>query len=174
GMCHIHPVEAMVFDSGKMDFGLGKYGLPDPEEVHRWSEDNKGEIVKILQDGGMVPDLVGTCKFFMYVGVELEDYANMLEPVTGWEVSGEDLLKSGERASNLQRLFNLRAGFTSADDQIPARMKSRPEFGVYEGEPDCRIRDYQSMLVDYYRARGWDEKTGRPNSDKLEELGLFP
>lgn len=172
GMCHIHPVEAMVFDSGKMDFGLCKYGLPDPEKVPRWSEEGKGEIVKILQDGGIVPDLVGTCKFFMYVGVELDDYAKMLEPVTGWEVRGEDLLEGGERASNLQRAFNIREGFSAVDDEIPERMKSLPEFGNYANEPRCEIEDYQSMLIDYYKARGWNSTTGEPTDEKLKELGL--
>jgi len=28
------------------------------------------------------------------------------------------------------------------------------------------------MLDDYYEARGWDEKTGRPTRATLERLGL--
>lgn len=31
GMCHIHPLEGMVYDSGKFDWGLMKYGIPDPQ-----------------------------------------------------------------------------------------------------------------------------------------------
>ncbi|MBS3787026.1 aldehyde ferredoxin oxidoreductase family protein [Candidatus Bipolaricaulota bacterium] len=172
GMCHIHPVEAMAYDAGKVSFGLEKYGLPDPDEVPRWKEEGKGEIVKTLQDGGIIPDIVGTCKFFMYFGVSLDDYAEMLESVTGWDAKGEDLLLAGERTNNLQRLFNIREGFSGKDDRIPKRMKSQPEFGYYVEEPDCSISDYQGMLNDYYEARGWDKETGKPTGRKLEELGL--
>ncbi|MFQ6618941.1 MAG: aldehyde ferredoxin oxidoreductase family protein, partial [Fidelibacterota bacterium] len=42
GMCHIHPLEGMAYDSGKFDFGLVQYGLPDPNTVHRWDEKGKG------------------------------------------------------------------------------------------------------------------------------------
>lgn len=172
GCCHIHPVEAMAYDSRKEDFGLRKYGLPDPDDVGRWSEEGKGKMVKILQDGGIVPDLVGTCKFFMYLGVTLEDYAQMLNSVTGWNLTGKDLLTAGERVNNLQRLFNLREDFAADDDLIPDRMKSLPEFGFYSDETDCQISDYKGMLIDYYRARGWEPESGKPSSSKIEELGL--
>lgn len=172
GMCHIHPVEAMAYDSGKEDFGLSKYGLPNPDEVPRWSEKDKGRIVKTLQDGGMVPDLLGTCKFFMYVGVTLDDYAEMLQSVTDWNLNGEDLLTAGERANNLQRLFNNREGIAKEKDQIPERVKAQPGFGKYQSEFDCSIKDYQRMLIDYYRARSWDETTGKPSRRKIKELGL--
>ncbi|UCF98440.1 MAG: hypothetical protein JSV89_02640, partial [Spirochaetaceae bacterium] len=51
GMCHIHPVEAMAWDSGKMTWGLEEYGLADPEAVDRWAEKGKCREVKLLQDG---------------------------------------------------------------------------------------------------------------------------
>ena len=35
GMCHIHPLEGMAYDSGKMDWGLMKYGVPDPNECRK-------------------------------------------------------------------------------------------------------------------------------------------
>jgi len=172
GMCHIHPVEAMAYDAGKVDFGLQEYGLPDPDEVPRWKEEGKGEMVKTLQDGGIVPDIVGTCKFFMYLGVSIDDYAEMLQAVTGWETTGEDLLFAGEKVNNLQRLFNIREGLTPENDQIPERMKSQPAFGKYKDEPDCAISDYQGMLNEYYEARGWERKTGSPSKRKLKELGI--
>ena len=44
GMCHIHPIEGMAYDSGKLDFGLIPYGLPDPQSVDRFAEKGKGKI----------------------------------------------------------------------------------------------------------------------------------
>ena len=172
GMCHIHPVEAMAWDRGKMDFGLQGYGLPDPESVDRWDETGKGPAVRLLQDGLTLPDILGTCKFFMYAGVTIDHWAELLAALTGWPLEGHDLLKVGERVINQQRLFNVREGFGRPDDQLPARAGALPLSGPFASEPDCAIKDYEAMLDDYYAARGWDRETGAPGADKLKELGL--
>ncbi len=171
GMCHIHPVEAKAYDSDKIDFGLQSMGLPDPLLVDRWEEKGKGSIVKILQDGCVIPDVIGTCKFYMYMGIDLDIYADLISSVTGWEISGRDLLITGERVNNLQRLFNIREGFTRKDDYLPSRVLKRPFFGKYSEEDDCAIKDYESMLDEYYIARGWDEN-GIPEASTIKKLGL--
>ena len=172
GMCHIHPLEAMAYDSGKLDWGMGEYGAPDPNTVDRWDEKGKGKIVKILQDGLIVPDIISTCKFFNYSGITLEHHARMLSASTGWDIDGFELMKIGERVINLQRMFNIREGFSRKDDLIPERMKKLPSFGIYKDEDRCAISDYESMLNEYYEARGWDLETGVPEKDKLDELGI--
>jgi len=172
GMCHIHPLEGMAYDSGKFEFGLVKYGLADPNTVHRWDEKGKGKNVKILQDGLIVPDILSTCKFFLYGGLTIDTYADMLSALTGWEIDGWELLKVGERVINLQRLFNIREDFGRNDDLIPERVRKRPSFGIYKDEQRCIIKDYEAMLNEYYEARGWDLITGKPSKDKLRELGL--
>ena len=43
GMCHIQPVEAVIYDLGKKDYGLMKYGLPDPQNFDRWMKREKGK-----------------------------------------------------------------------------------------------------------------------------------
>lgn len=174
GMCHIHPVEAMAFDSGKMDFGLMKYGLPDPEAYDRWGESGKGEIVKTLQDGLIGPDILGLCKFMMYCGLTLDHCGSMVAGLTGWDVDGAELLEIGERVFTLQRLFNLREGLSPADDTMPARMRELPRFGKYEEEEDCEIKDLEGMLSEYYAARGWSMADGTPGQEKLTALGLEP
>jgi aldehyde:ferredoxin oxidoreductase len=172
GMCHIHPLEGMVYDSGKFDWGLMKYGIPDPNTVERWDEGGKGEIVKVLQDGLIVPDILNTCKFFMYAGIYVDHLAEILSAITGWDIDGWELLKTGERVFNLQRMFNIREGFRRVDDMIPERVKLKPAFGLYADEEKCAIRDFDAMLDEYYRARGWDVETGVPSKKKLQELGL--
>jgi len=170
GMCHIHPLEGMAYDSGKMDWGLTKHGLPDPEAVDRWEEKGKGKAVKTLQDGLILPDVVGTCKFMMYADVTVDHYAAMLSGLTGREITGADMLRVGERTTNIQRLFNIKAGLTPADDAIPERVKQRPAFGKYADEDRCAIADFDAMLAEYYQARGWDPKTGKPTEEKLADL----
>ena len=68
----------------------------------------------------------------------------------------------------MERLWNLRAGLTRADDSIPKRLlkeahKQGPSAGV--------TVDLEAMLPDYYRERGWDDE-GIPTVEKLTELGL--
>ena len=137
-----------------------------------WDEEGKGEAVKLLQDGGNLPEILCTCKFYQYVGVTLEHYAAMLQGSTGWDVTGEELLEIGERGINLQRLFNLRQGMTCEEDELPSRIRSLPEFGRYAQEERCVIRDLSGMLREYYAARGWDEAEGIPLEETLQRLGL--
>ena len=172
GMCHIHPLEAMAWDSGKMDFGLMKYGLTDPESVDRWDERGKGGAVRLLQDCLILPDVVGICKFYMYSGLTIDHLAALLTSLTGKDIDAHTLLMAGERVTNLQRLFNFREGFSKKEDALPDRVKTVPVMGKYQSAPDCGIKDYDGMLADYYEARGWDPDTGAPKKSKLKELGL--
>jgi len=172
GMCHIHPLEGMLYDSSKMDFGLVPYGIPDPQSVDRWAEDGKGWIVKTLQDFGMLPDILGICKFFVYNGLGPPELAELTSLLTGWDINGEELLKIGERVWNLQRMINIREGMGRADDQLPERVREIPEFGAYASIAECEIKNYDLMLDEHYEARGWSRTTGIPTKEKLNELGL--
>ncbi len=172
GSCHIHPLEAMCYDSGKMDFKLSKYGLKNPEKVDRWDEKGKGEAVKLLQDGLILPDIISTCKFMMYVGLGLEDYSRILAAVTGWNIDDKELLQIGERVINLQRLFNIREGCSREDDIIHERMGKLPAFGNYSKKVACATKNFSAMLDEYYLARGWDVESGKPSKTKLQELEL--
>jgi len=172
GMCHIHPFEGMAYDRGKMDWGMMNHGVRDPETLDRWDEKGKGADCKILQDGLSTPDILATCKFLMYTGVTIDDWAAIVAKLTGWDFDGKELLTVGERVYNLQRLFNMREGLSRDDDIPPARIFSPPEFGIYENNQECVIKDFDALLDEYYDARGWDKKTGHPSPEKLEELGL--
>jgi aldehyde:ferredoxin oxidoreductase len=171
GMNHIHPIEGMAWDAGKADFGLLPYGLPDPADIDRWDEPGKGEAVKILHDFGMLPDMLGICKFYAYSGVTVDDMAEMMTALTGRTVTGKDLLKAGSRTYTLQRLFNVREGVTRADDVLPEKVLKQPAFGYYSEEPACVTKRYGEMVDEYYAARGWDCE-GRPTKETLEHLGL--
>jgi len=172
GMCHIHPIEGMAFDSLNNDFGLTPYGLPDPETLDRFAEDDKGRIAKTLQDFGILPDILGFCKFYVYCGLGLSNLAELLSSLTGWNVDEKELLKVGERVFNLQRMFNMREGMTRSDDYLPKRARKLPEFGKYSSVAECEIKEYDRMLDEYYEARGWNSKTGNPEEATLRQLGL--
>ncbi len=108
----------------------------------------------------------------MYVGITPKEYAAMLSALTGWKVTGEELLGAAERVTNLQRLFNCREGFGREQDRLPDRARSLPAFGKYAGSPESAVRNYDLMLDEYYEARGWDRKTGAPLEETLLRLGI--
>lgn len=171
GMNHIHPIEGMAYDAYKNDFGLIPYGLKNPATVDKFEEKGKGRASKILHDFGLIPDVIGLCKFYIYAGLTPDDISKELSFLTGWDIGGKELLKIGERIYNLQRMFNVREGISKCDDELPERVKKIPEFGKYATIPESAIKDYDSMLEEYYESRGWD-MNGIPTSEKLKELGL--
>jgi len=162
GMCHIHPIEGMAYDSLKNDFGLIPYGLTDPQTVDRFAEEGKGKSAKMLQDWGIIPDIVGICKFFIYNGLGPGELARLISTLTGWDIDGRELLTIGEHVYNLQRMFNVREGIKKKDDMLPERVLKLPEFGKYASVKECEIKDYVRMLEECYVARGWDLETGIP------------
>ena len=77
-------------------------------------------------------------------------------------------MKIGERTWNLERLFNLKAGLTKADDSLPKRLTQEK----HQAGPSAGVTvQLDKMLPIYYKERGWDEN-GVPTTEKLKELGL--
>jgi aldehyde:ferredoxin oxidoreductase len=97
-----------------------------------------------------------------------EDFASMLTTLTGVSYTLDDYLRAGERIWNLERMFNLKAGFTSADDNLPERLLKCP---IKTGPSKGEISHLGDMLPEYYQLRGWDEQ-GVPTPEKIKELAL--
>ena len=97
--------------------------------------------------------------------------ADMLTAGLGRQISGQDLAKAGERIWNLNRLFNLKAGFSARDDTLPDKITKQ---ALKKGPHDGRVlsqENLEKMKALYYHLRGWDED-GKPGEVKLAELGL--
>jgi aldehyde:ferredoxin oxidoreductase len=107
------------------------------------------------------------CKF-ANMGVGEEYFARTLSAVTGVNYATGELIRVGERVWNLERLYNLREGFTRTDDTLPSRMLNEP---VAEGPSKGWVSKLEPMLKEYYRGRGWDEN-GVPKPAKLQDLEL--
>ena len=119
-------------------------------------------------------DSLTQCRFASergYGGLINGNYVTMINAVTGWNFTLEDVERLGERIYNLERAFNCREGVTRKDDNLPLRatnqpIPSGPSRGMY-----CPPEEFNDMLDKYYQLRGWD-KNGIPMPEKLEELGL--
>jgi aldehyde:ferredoxin oxidoreductase len=158
GMCHIHPLNAAAYDSRKNNFGLIPYGLTDPQTLDRWKEEGKGKEAKFLQDFGIIPDVLGICKFYIFRGIGPDELARLLSTLTGWDINGREILTIGERVYNLQRKFNVKEGIGKADDMLPERCLQMPEFGKYSSTSECQLKDPVGMIEECYKARGWSKE----------------
>lgn len=136
-------------------------------------DDTRGRIAVDSEDFEAVLDSLIWCKFLRKAfGDFYEESARVYSMVTGWEMTAEDLRRCGERISNLKKLFNLREGWTRADDTLPQRTLEEPlPTGVAAGVGLTR-EELDFMIAGYYQARGWTVD-GMIPEDKLAELGLL-
>jgi aldehyde:ferredoxin oxidoreductase len=146
--------------------------LRKPVATDRFSFLGKARIIKIAEDANAVVDSLTACKFIFF-GASLEEYAHALQAVTGLPATAQGLLKLGERIYYRERIMNARLGFTSADDDIPARFFEPP--GVHGLAGDIRPVPRDAFLearAKYYAIRGLTQD-GLPSYEKALELGLI-
>jgi len=101
----------------------------------------------------------------------LEEVLESVNAATDWDMTLDDLLEIGERATNMARVFNIREGFTRKDDTLPERLFTPLENGALKGEVFPR-EEFESALTVLYGLKGWDPETGIPTRERLEALSL--
>jgi aldehyde:ferredoxin oxidoreductase len=143
---------------------LGVHEKSDP-----FATEGKARTVKGFQDLAALVDSSGLCLFATLTpGFGVEDIRLMLHGATGFDYTPQEVQTACERIWDLERLFNLQAGFTAADDTLPKRLLEEP---LPKGGPKGQVCRLEEMLPEYYTLRGWDE-AGVPTKEKLTELGL--
>jgi aldehyde:ferredoxin oxidoreductase len=101
----------------------------------------------------------------------MDRYVEAVRAITGWNTSLFEIMKVGERATALARLFNTREGLGPADDTLPQRYFSPMSGGPLDGVAIPK-EEFQAAVKMLYSMRGWDPETGRPTPGKLHELGI--
>jgi len=107
----------------------------------------------------------------MFAPLGYQQVADLVGAVTGWNTSLFELLKVGERANALMRVFNYREGFRRADDAIPERLHSAFNSGPNKDKP-IDHDEFNNALTTYYKMSGWDTEKAVPTAEKLAELGV--
>jgi aldehyde:ferredoxin oxidoreductase len=94
----------------------------------------------------------------------------LLRHVTGWDVTGEELRETAKWIITLKKLYNIREGWTAAEDTLPERFLRE---GLVTAGRDARLpaERLREMVRAYYAARGWDEK-GRVPAEAEAACGV--
>ncbi|MBN1687088.1 MAG: aldehyde ferredoxin oxidoreductase family protein [Spirochaetales bacterium] len=128
-------------------------------EAHRRGAD----IMHIVNSAGM-------CEFGYFSLAEIETMPAFMKAITGWDVTLDELINTGERIGNLRHAFNLREGLNPLERKFPDRVLGRPP---QTAGPVAGITvDEQTMVKEYMEAMDWDPKTAKPSRTQLQKLGL--
>ena len=112
----------------------------------------------------------GMCAYVMGASDRLP-LVDFITAATGWDYSAKEMLAAGHHIQNRRQAFNYREGVRPDDMCLPPRLLKPPAFqGPLRG--DDRVYDYQALRAAYFKAMGWDPRSGAPaNSAAIPETG---
>ncbi|MFC1953235.1 aldehyde ferredoxin oxidoreductase family protein [Chloroflexota bacterium] len=122
----------------------------------------------------MAAEMIGMCKlhtvFLSQNMPGFEEFSIMTYLNTGLKLSAEDIWECSNRAYTLERLFNLREGYTGKDDWLPDRYFDNSSQTVPVNKT-IDNKKFKAMLDEYYKIHEWDNN-GVPKSETLKKLKL--
>jgi aldehyde:ferredoxin oxidoreductase len=107
---------------------------------------------------------VALCHFLAYDDAQSLD---IIKAVTGWDITQDEMATTARRGLTLARLFNLREGFTRADDRLPARFSE--DLPKHKG---LTAEQQGAIVTEYYVKQGWDPEQGVPTTNTIKELEI--
>jgi aldehyde:ferredoxin oxidoreductase len=148
----------------------GAYQVDFSADVDRLDVGTEAVLPAIrTEDEAAAMDSLILCKFLRgTLADRFGEMAEMLHLVTGWDMNGNELRAAAARVVAAKKWFNIRQGWTPAEDTLPKRFLSEPlSGGASEGaalsEPKLR-----SLVRAYNLARGWTEAGWLPDAVTAE------
>ncbi len=103
--------------------------------------------------------------------IQIDEVLKVVRAATGRDYSIQELLRVGERATNMARAFNVREGFSRKDDQLPERLFQPLESGALKGNAMSKP-EFEQALTELYVRKGWNPDNGAPTRERLRELDI--
>lgn len=172
GADHIEAPHETPFQTiGPLFDQLTPLGILEPIDAFSLGPD-KVRAFAILQRVWSLYNSLGVCNFVAapLFALTFSRLVEAVEAITGWQTSLWELLRVGERAIVMARMFNIREGIGPEEDRLFRRLYEPLPEGPMAGkriDPEA----FQEAVGLYYEAMGWDA-LGRPTRGKLTELGL--
>ena len=138
-----------------------------PVKTDPLATEGKPGLVKAFQDATTIFDSAGVCLFTSFAW-SVADVQPQVQAACEGDWSMEKMAVVGERIWNMERQFNLAAGFTAKDDNLPPRLTTEP---AKTGPAKGKVNELAKMLPEYYEVRGWTPE-GVPTAETLARLGL--
>jgi aldehyde:ferredoxin oxidoreductase len=184
---HVGGQEYPAHDSrGGLNFAIGYGANPTPgrhtmggegplpagslPEYDRGSLKGRGVPHSIGVAVTNIYNAAGVC--MIVIGDAYNKFDELLEgfrTITGWDITKEELLKTGRRIEMMRQAFNAREGVKTPWKHHD-RMLGRPPKKV--GPRAGATLDPAELAKEYYEAMGWDTQTGKPGKQALLDVGL--
>ncbi len=167
------PVEFPAFPVMTPEQAVAKFGsadVLDPLSYH------KAAPLIYYQNISILPDLFELCRFLLGLGTGTREFtyghlSDLYYYASGIKLDELQMLTIGERVFNVERAYSCREGMGRKEDHLIGKWAHEPvPDGKYKGEM-IDPEQWEGMLDEYYRGRGWDEN-GVPTPEKLSELKL--
>jgi aldehyde:ferredoxin oxidoreductase len=143
-------------------------GLIPDFDRKAWS--GRAEIHKRGANFHHVTNSAGLCDFVYGTVPHVDVIAEFMSAVTGWDITTDELLQTGERIANLRQAFNIREGLNPLQFKVPDRVIGRPPKKL---SPTAVVTvDEDSIYSEYLAVMDWDALTAKPSKNKLLEFGL--
>jgi len=122
-------------------------GMIAPDQI-----DGKAEMLIDFEDRHTLFDSLILCRFFRDL-YNWDTLSLIIEGTTGVQLDGNQMRRIASNITNEVRKFNFREGMSAAADTLPTRFFEEPleDSGKILLKPE-----FDRMLSDYYRLRGWD------------------
>ena len=122
------------------------------------------------EDRATLMDSLILCKFLRGVFQDfLIETAEMLQLVTGWDVSADELRETAHRIVTAKKQFNVLAGWRPDEDTLPERFLTKP----LSDDPQAVLSAERlgELIRAYNVQRGWSDD-GQPGQELLDRYGL--
>lgn len=167
GADHIHNMWDGGMNKDKLDEELLSLGIYDPMPQTELDY-RKVRAYTYLTNWMWLHNQLGHC---MFIPWDRDQLVDLVRAITGWKTNAWELLRTAERGVTMARAFNMREGFTRADDVLPPRINTPfVTESVSEKPVDPEVLD-ENVSV-FYEMMGWDSQTGIPTPTRLRELDI--
>ncbi len=147
---------------------------PSPKDAtppyDRRSMYGRGKAHMMAANFNHILNCAGVCSMIFGCLPSAHVLTEFISVITGWDITTEELIRTGERIADIRHAFNLREGLNPLKYDIPGRIMGNPP---PETGPTAGVTvDEKAMDGEFMMEMQWDPETSKPYKERLIELGL--
>jgi aldehyde:ferredoxin oxidoreductase len=148
-------------------------GLPKPKILYNKDRKFEADKEKAMMAAACskymnVMNGAGLCIFGAFLGATRLPLFDWLNAAAGWNRTPEEYMETGGRIQTLRQAFNIKHGVTPRSFVVPDRVLGKEPLA--EGANRGRSVDVELMMRDYWSQFGWDEASGTPTEESMQEI----